>query len=615
MLNIPKIIVTKGTLPEISKRLMTEKVLAIDTETTGLRAYQGHRVFSIIITSEVASYYFNLNHDPDHLGGVASSICTFRPEDLAFIGFLLDRKEVTFYAHNAKFDIHMLSFVFMNCEFKARIVCTEATARLINNTLPNYKLASLGKLIGHEKDDSVEKYISKHKLYTNVDVGKKKPRQDKHYNLVPFDIISNYGMQDGIVTLHLGKHIENRILDLSKQFIEMGLPDIKQVFNQEIALTKVLYRMEKKGVKIDVEYCKEAYEYHIAESRLAAEVFYCITGIDFQDSPTVLRKAYEAAGYKTALTPKGNPTFADKVLPDDKLSALVRKYRKNYKKAITYYRNLIDLADENGFIHCDFKQSGALTGRMSCMSPNLQNIPKRGEDDSKYPVRRAFIPFDDNVLGLFDYDQMEYRKLLDDANEKTIINAILNDGLEVHSATAKEMDVNRDEAKTLNFKLLYGSGAKAVGIDLGISLQAAKALIYKYFFKLPRVKGLLQAIKTTSKSRGYIVNFMGRMLLCGPNDDYKMPNHYIQGSCGDTVKAAMIKIDSIILENNLKSYMILQVHDELILYIYPEEKHLFKDIPEIMERAYKHKNLPLTAGADYSKVSWQDKKVFGIYPE
>lgn len=607
---INKIIVNHTNLPEISKQLLQQKVLAIDTETTGLRPYQGHRVFSIIITSEAASYYFNIDFTPDHLGKCPPLESSFNPKDLAFIGFLLDRKEVTFYAHNAKFDIHMLSFVFPLCQFKARIVCTEATARLINNTLPNYKLASLGVLIGHEKDDSVEKYISKHKLYINIDVGKKKPRQDKHYNLVPFDIIANYGMQDGIVTLHLGKHIEKRIGELSKQFIEMGLPDIRQVFNQEIALTKVLYRMEKQGVKIDLAYCKEAYEYHIGEANIAAEVFYCISGIEFQDAPSVLKKAYEAAGYVTAKTAKGNPSFKDDVLPNDNLSDMVRKYRKNYKKAITYFRNLIDLADSEGFIHCDFKQSGALTGRMSCMSPNLQNIPKRGEDKSKYPVRRAFIPYDNNLLGLFDFDQMEYRKLLDDANEETIIKAILEDGLEVHSATAKEMTVSRDEAKTLNFKLLYGSGAKAVGIDLGITLNAAKALIYKYFFKLPRVKGLLQSIKHTSKSRGYIVNFMGRMLLCGHGDEYKMPNHYIQGSCGDIVKYAMIKIDTLIHENNLKSRLILQVHDEVILYIDKTEEHLFKEIKELLQNSYKHRFLPLTAGADFSVKSWQDKETW-----
>ena len=212
------IIVTPENLDAVFFEIQCHGIISLDTETTGLNPYKGDRIFSVIISTYKDNFYFNFNDKPDHLGNycpVPSSVLDrrvlrrFRP--------ILDNPDTLIYIHNASFDMHFFNVEKINVRFRAKIFCTKAHGRLVHNQLQNYKLETLGAAIGIEKDNALEKYISKHKLYTLVDVGKKKPRKDKHYDLVPWEIITEYGFQDGRVCFELGRYEEARLQEIDKE--------------------------------------------------------------------------------------------------------------------------------------------------------------------------------------------------------------------------------------------------------------------------------------------------------------------------------------------------------------------------------------------------------------
>ena len=908
------ILVTNENLDAVMFELETHGIFGFDTETEGLRPYQGHRIFSAIWSTYKDNFYFNFSDKPDHLGNKAPEEYILPRRTIQRFKRLLDNPDNTIYVHNAKFDMHFVAVEKASILFKANIICTQAMARLVHNQLPSYSLAALGEKIGHKKDDTVEKYISKHKLYTLVDVGKKKPRKDKHYDLVPFDIMSKYGMQDGRIVFELGNYVNIRLQELGKEQSDLGLPDMQQVVLNEIKLTKTLFKMEAKGIKIDREYCQKAYDYEVEMYQEAASKFYSFTdGIEFEDAASCFKQAFTKLGLICGKTEKGNDSYSVDNLPDNELTEIILQYRHHYKRATTYFKNFLDLADDNDIIHCNFKQYGTTTGRLSSSEPNLQNClsldteiltpggykkynevkkgdlvaayckqndcvkysrvldyifhkkdetillksnnidiemtpahrfliqgrngkkrtvnasaipsdykmlhasrllnskkkignhmvryiiacqadswltkghqrvfsfrksrkikrlklilkllniphkttsmpeklqtkiivdlvdepkeikkyipekkftykllelsylerriflrelrfwdglstripleycskekentdvvqaigaitntrinvslhqnmsgrfynylygkdrsysyttnmsstkgniapvwcvnvdtgfivvrsngknlitgncPKRGEDKSRYPVRKAFIPREGFMFVMIDWDQMEYRLLLDIAGEDETIDKILG-GLDVHTATAEMMAVEREPAKTLNFMLLYGGGAAKLAAALGVLVSRAKELKAKYFRTLRKVQNLVKSIQATSKLRGYIVNWLGRRILNTPGSEYKMPNHYIQGGCGDVAKVAMNEIEDYLQDIPTATNMLLTVHDECIFEVPIDENHtdvMLDEIKNIMEEAYPHKRLPLTAGIDYSLSNWHYKK-------
>lgn len=580
--------------------------IGLDTETTGLEAYGKHKLFSIILSNAEDDYYFNFNARLDNTGQAIPYENILPVSWLKDFDKLFDNDNYNYFIHNAKFDLHFLAKegLFL----AGKVYCTQTLARLVNNRLSSYSLSNLGKLIGHDKDDAVEAYITKHKLYTDVDVGKKKPKRLKHFDLVPFDIISEYGLTDARVCYELGQYCLKRLGEINKEHNEGGLPLISNVISIERDLTKALFNSERRGVLIDKDYCEQALAYELDIYNEACAKFEALTGIEYADSRTVLKKAFEEAGLPYGTTPKGNASFKDELLPDNELGALIRQARSAYKRANTYFKNFLELADEDGAIHCSFLQAGTTTGRMSCINPNLQNVPKRGEDGAKFPVRKAFIPRPGHFFIMVDFDQMEYRLLLDIADEEEVINKILEEDLDVHTATAESMGTGRTAAKTLNFLLLYGGGAQKLADALGITLNEAKKLKSLYFRSLGRVQALSKALIDVAKSRGYIVNWAGRRLMLDELAPYRMPNHYIQGGCGDVCKMAMVEIDELL--KNYASEMLLQVHDELIIEVKYGEEEVIPKIKHIMQTVYPNNRLPLTAGVDYSKENWFDKGAY-----
>lgn len=591
-----RILVTNENLDAVFFELECHGIFAIDTETTGLEPYKDHCIFSVIVSTYKDDFYFNFNQN-------APAEYVLPDRVMRRFRNIIDNPDNIIYMHNAKFDMHFFNVEDVPFQFKAKIVCTQALARIVHNQLPSYSLENLAADIGFEKDNTVMKYILKNKLYTDVEVGKKKPRRDLHYDKVPFEIMSEYGMTDGHITFKLGTYLNAKIMEMNEEHLAEGLPSIMGVVENEIALTKTLFKMEAKGVRIDWAYCKEAYAYERSMYLEAASKFYAFTdGIEFEDSAACYKQAFKKLGLTPGRTGLGRDSYSADNLPDNDLTDIILQYRKHYKRAHTYFGNFLELADDNDIIHCSFNQAGTATGRLSSSHPNLQNVPKRGEDGSKYPVRKAFIPREGMHFYMVDWDQMEYRLLLDLADEREVIRKIKDEGLDVHTATAESMGVERDPAKTLNFMLLYGGGAAKLATALKTTVHQARNLKNKYFSTLRKVQRIVEAIKSVSKTRGYIVNYLGRRLNMTPNGDYKMPNHFIQGSCGDIAKEAMNEIH----KNGVN--MLMTVHDEVILEM-PEDWNPTW-IKKIMETTYKENYLPLTAGVDHSPTDWFNKEPY-----
>ena len=622
--------------------------IAIDTETTGLKVYKNDRLFSIIIATGTKCFYFNYNDVPDHNDNLAPVIL-----DRADIPKIVspDYKGRIFF-HNAKFDLKMLEHEGLNLRGH-RIYDTAGLARLEYNDRMQLKLESLAHLVGMKKlGDEIKDYCKKHKLLEKVKVPSKKQKETNYfYYLVPFDFMVDYATIDAIITFKLGLHFLRRLAQLDAGKTAPGPRKLKDVMQTENKLTPILMSMQDDGMLIDETYVKEALEYETNEYKKHAHALSEMAGIEFNDGPKFLTAAFEKLGYKYPLTAKGNPSFTDEVLTslDNPFANALKDYRYSYKKSHTYFANFLHLSDEQNIIHAGLNQYKARTGRFSSSDPNLQNT-NRGKPGERYPVKRSFIPRPGTSFFLLDFDQFEYRKMLNKAGEMAIIRQILDEGLDVHTATANLMAVERYKAKTINFMLLYGGGIAVLAralftthmsedslkliqkyhfykefqwsktkiiektgfepweIDHAIDiLTQALELKELYFRKLPKVKTWVKRTVGAAE-RGVIYNDFGRAYRFMKTQAYKAPNYTIQGGTADWIKIAMIRIDEFLKQ--YKSKMLLQVHDELIFEIVEGEEHIVYGIKEIMETVAPTEHLPYTVGIEHSAVSWADKKEY-----
>ena len=243
----------------------------------------------------------------------------------------------------------------------------------------------------------------------------------------------------------------------------------------------------------------------------------------------------------------------------------------------------------------------------------MQNVTKGKDKESRFPIRRCFIPPPDSFLVSVDLDQVEYRLMLDYAAEKDVIRQVV-DGVDVHQATANMMGVDRASAKTINFMLLYGGGPLKLAHELKIPLREAKSLRELYFDRLPKVTSLIKAIIRKAETDKVIYNWFGRVYrFPDKRFAYKAPNYLIQGGCADVMKIGMVEAGNDKLLKGTRSTQVLSVHDELVFYVHKDELDLVPKIQQIVEKAYPYKHLPLTAGVEISSISWGDTEDFDAW--
>lgn len=594
--------VTESNLDKVLSHLKEKSVIAIDTETTGLRPYHDNVLFSIIISCDDKDFYFNFNSYgnkgplPDNVLSRLSEFLTYPDQVVAF--------------HNPKFDLAFLRKE--GIEVKGTIVDVWSLSRINHNDHFVYSLAEIGNRQGFPKSDAVESYITKNSLWSWVDLKNLNKRfKDKRYNEVPFDIVKTYGERDGRVTYECYKKLTEAI-SFKDQSTPNNLPKLQTIVENESKLVNTLFEMEHLGVKVDVSFCESAVSYYEEKIKKTKEIFEKTTGHKFVKGATLFKELFKDEEW--VYTSKNNPKFDISVLKTFKHPAakLVIDYSE-FKKQLEYFHGFLYHMDKDGVIHTNFKQSGTATGRLSSSEPNLQNLTKPDKyehvevSDGKkmFPVRRAFIPREGFFFAMLDYDQMEYRMMLDIAGASGLISKV-NGGLDVHQATADVAGITRSQAKTTNFATLYGSGITALSESLGTTIERAKEIRSSIFRAAPEIRTLIRGITRTAERRGYIFNWAGRRSHF-PNSRfcYKAPNYLIQGGTADVVKKAMN-----LCAEHLKPYksnMVLTIHDELIFEISEDEKFLLPQLKEIMESVYPYKSLPLTCGIDYSTSSLADK--------
>lgn len=595
-------IVAREQFREVVEKLLKLPKLSFDSETSGLKVWHTDRLFSAIFSDGTDAFYFNFQDYPDDPKFDRRFLLP-RAWIKMFWGIFDDSQKIVF-MHNAKFDMGMLHQEGVT--IRSIVHCTQANARVEYNDHMEYDLNSCLTRIGDKKDDAVSKYIDENRLWKwELVPGKKSRKKLKFFQLVPFDIIVPYAEQDALGTFKLGEHQISEIEKISDQN-NTAIRPLSGIMHMERRLTKTCFGMEKTGVKIDVGYCKEAIEYETGKYETAAREFERLTGIEFVDSGKTLAEAFTKMGEEYPTTAKGNPSFTDEVLQgfQSPVAKIVQEYRDAYKRCNTYFRSFLYYSDKDGIIHPNMWQGGTKTGRFSYSDPNFQNLTKDEDLSHPFPIRRAIIPPEGYLLGSIDYDQQEFRMMLDYAGQLDLIEKIIA-GFDPHQSTAELVGVSRRPAKILNFGLLYGMGKDKLARQIGCTVGEAIEFKQKYFSSLPEVKKFIRGATETAEKRGFVFTWAGRRLhFPDAQFAYRAANGIIQGGCADVTKVSMNQIDDFLAPH--KTRMAIQVHDELLFVVPFDEWGIMGDLKKIMESVYPYRHIPLTCSISHGVKSWGD---------
>ena len=397
----------------------------------------------------------------------------------------------------------------------------------------------------------------------------------------------------------------------SKEILESNLKEkgMYELYeNIEMPLVFVLYDMEKEGIRADGDKLKEySRELAVSINKIEKRI-YEEAGEEFNiNSPkqlgVVLFEKLQLPNEKKTKT--GYSTSAevlDKLAPDHPIVADVLEYRQLSKLKSTYADGLINFIEQDGKIHTTFNQTITATGRLSSTDPNLQNIPIRIELGKL--IRKVFLPEEGHLFVDSDYSQIELRVLAHLSDDEKLIEAFKN-GQDIHRSTASLVfdtpfdevtDIQRRNAKAVNFGIVYGISAFGLANDLNIGRKEAQAYIDSYFEKYPKIKAFLDKTVSEAKEKGYIKTMFGRIRpipeLSSSNfmqrqfGERVAMNSPIQGTAADIIKIAMIRVHDRLLKENLKSKLILQVHDELLIETAEDEKeYVIELLEEEMHKA------------------------------
>lgn len=600
-------IVSDNELSSVLDALALKKVLSIDTETTGLRPHHGDEIFSIIIADEAEEYYFNFNTrcTPDERKGITP----LQLSTIPLFAKLFSTPETLWILANAKFDMAFLEK--SGCPLLGQIWDIQVMSRIENNTHMKYGLKELAERIGSKKLDTVEEYIKKYKLFTmEVVPGKKARKKNKMYFSVPLEIVAEYGCQDARVTYDIYLHQ----LKWFKKWNEDRSEDVKSldfVIQNEMALTRVCYDIEKHGLLLNKKYVEEALTHELERAENAKNRFLEVSGKSLVDSNKAL---LESIGDQVTpgTTEKGNASFTEKALSssDTEVAKILLEYRDATKRATSYYSNFLYHADSNGVVHCNIRQSATATGRFSISDPALQTL--NSEDSGEWQVRKSFKPRNGFFYLAVDFKAFEFRAMLDTAGEKNLA-AQIESGLDPHQATADMAGISRSQAKTLNFGLLYGMGVQKLADSLKVSVDEARAIKQRYFDALPQVRKFLYKSSDVAAAFGFVINRFGRPYFFPDSKfSYKAANCLIQGGTAEAIKLSMVQLDLFFRSCGLKSRIVLQIHDELLFEIATDELQVVKKIKEIMENAWPSKFHKMECSMEYSFESWGDLKPLTI---
>ena len=424
--------------------------------------------------------------------------------------------------------------------------------------------------------------------------------------------------------------------EISKSFnIKSIYPQIKQLLNElemeqpfcdiEMPLVNVLYDMEKNGITIDSVKLNEISDETLSKINLLTKDIYKVANQEFNiNSPKQLAVVlFDELNLKSNKKRSTSIEILEKLKDEHEIIKLLMVYRKLQKIYSTYANGLKKYIGSDNKIHTQFNQCITQTGRLSSTNPNLQNISIKDEDGRQ--IRKAFIASKGCTLVACDYSQIELRILAHMANESKLIEAF-NNNIDVHVKTAMELfhvDIDnvtsqmRSNAKTVNFGIVYGISDFGLASQLNITRNEAHQFISEYFEAYPNILKYTDETIKFCQDNGYVKTMFNRRREINEIHDQNHMirefgkraacNARIQGSSADLIKIAMIKISNVIKENNLKSKLIIQVHDELIFDVVDEELNIMVEIIEKeMENAIKI-SVPLEAKCQCGK-NWFEAK-------
>ena len=436
-----------------------------------------------------------------------------------------------------------------------------------------------------------------------------------------------------------GKHYTPTAEDISQRFCEQAdvalrlhpkldagidAMDMRSLLeNVELPLTRVLAEMEWTGVRVDVKELTELSRSYTARLAEMESRVYEMAGCTFNiGSPMQVgdilfgqMKIDPAAKRTKRGFYSTTEDILEKYRSEYPIVDLILRIRALRKLVATYINALPELINpRTGKIHTSYNQTVTATGRLSSTNPNLQNIPVRSDDGRE--IRKAFIADPGDIFLSADYSQIELRLMADMSGDPDMVEAFLS-GADIHRATAAKIyheeienvtDNQRRNAKTANFGIIYGISAFGLSERLGIPRAESKALIEGYFRSYPKVKDYISGSIDTARDKGYVATVMGRRrMLPDINSrsatvrgyaERNAVNAPLQGSAADIIKVAMVRIYRELTERNMRSRMIMQVHDELIFNVVPDELEAVKElVRRQMEGAYSGR-VPLEVSMD-----------------
>lgn len=514
--------------------------------------------------------------------------------DTRFLAWLKEENGKAVYdAKNFYHALHKNGIEFADVKFDVMIA-----AFLVDGTLSDY-------------DKLAEKYQFDRSLLKDNVFGKKGKGK-----LVDLDEAARYAMLQA-------DHLQDLVSELDASLKEM---EMKELFDTiEMPLTHVLYAMEKEGVVTSLSTLDEIARATSDKIDTLSAQIYEMAGMEFNiNSPKQLAQIlYDELGLKAGKKRSTAADVLEKLAKQHPIIPLLLEHRKYQKIYSTYAVGLSKHVLKDGKIHTIFNQIQTQTGRLSSSEPNLQNISVRDEEGKE--IRKAFVASEGHVLLSADYSQIELRMLAHMADEEVMIDAF-NHGIDIHTKTAMQIfDVDHDSvdanmrrsAKTVNFGIVYGQSDFGLSEQLGISRKEAHAFIDKYFASYPNIKSFMDSTIQFCEENGYVKTLFNRRRYIKEISDknYMMRefgkraamNAPIQGSAADLIKLAMIQIFERMRREQVKSRMILQIHDELIFDVWEDELEQMKSIVEEGMQQAMTLRVPLIAEANIGK-SWYEAK-------
>ncbi len=584
-----KLVENQEDLEKLRDYFLTNEILSLDTETTSTSPIDAELVGLSFAVKEFEAFYV--------------PIPAKREEALRIVNIfkeVYENDKTLKIGQNLKYDLEVLRNY--GIELKGPLWDTMIAHYLIQPELR------------HNMDYMAEIYLNYQTIHIDELIGPRGKGQKSMRDLLPTQVYE-YAAEDADITLRLKNKLEPEL----KKFECEDL-----FYNIEMPLMPVLAEMEMNGVCLDTESLKETSEILTKRMLDIEKRIYELAGEQFNIASP--KQVGDILFEKLKIVEKAKKTKTGQyVTSEEVLQQLKNKHEivadilehRGLKKLLgTYIDALPSLINKRtGHIHTSFNQTITATGRLSSSDPNLQNIPIRGEDGKE--IRKAFIPEPGCLFFSADYSQIELRVMAHLSQDENMIR-VFSEGKDLHAATAANIykkpieEVTRDErtkSKRANFGIIYGITVFGLAERLDIPREEAKMLIDGYFATFPQVHDYMEKSKEIARQKGYVTTLFGRRRYLPDINSHNATvrgfaernaiNAPIQGTAADIIKVAMIRIFQRFKAENIKSKMILQVHDELNFSVIPEEKEkVEKIVLEEMQNAISLA-VPLVADSGY----------------